>query len=36
VGVPAEAAPGKAKIRIEMESSTGKRAVPAEFDVTLK
>jgi len=36
VRVPAEAAPGKATIRVELESSTGKKAVPADFDVTLK
>jgi len=27
---------GKATIRVELESSTGKKAIPADFDVTLK
>jgi hypothetical protein len=36
VRVPAEAAPGKATLRVELDSSTGKKAVPAEFEVTLK
>lgn len=29
-------APGKAKLRFELESSTGKKSKPAEFDVLLK
>jgi hypothetical protein len=36
VRVPAEAAAGKATLRFELESSTGKRANPAEIEVTLK
>jgi hypothetical protein len=27
---------GKATIRIELESSTGKKAIPADFEVSLK
>jgi len=27
---------GKATIRVELESSTGKKAIPADFEVTLK
>jgi hypothetical protein len=36
VGVPSGAAAGKATIRFELESSTGKRAIPADFEVMLK
>ena len=36
VRVPSEAAPGKATLRVELESSTGKKALAADFEMTLK
>jgi hypothetical protein len=36
VRVPSKAARGKATLRVELESSTGKSAIPSEFEVTLK
>jgi len=36
VRVPKDAAAGPAMLRVEMESSTGKKSIPAEFPVTLK